>query len=347
MPQREPVDRCRVSASLLNRSRMAQYRSRMAQSCCPDQSNIGLENFVSRVQGFHLELLQIDPGPFAASGFQAYLGDVLIGTVHFGRALIQTWKSPAHAVTIAVKTSQAPALWQGTSFDHSDILIAGPETEIELASQPGFGVLSVSFPEQEFLRAARLSGCGSIIDPRKCILVRLPNALAAQPIRTAIRTMISEVIAGPTGTLTHKRAQNNQDDLLDRIVITASGGVPHHPSSTSTERARALEEAIAAVKERPAEVLTVAALCRISGASERTLHSAFAERYGMPPARFMKACRLNGARKDLRGIDSHALRVSDIANKWGFWHLGQFAKDYRLWFGELPSETCRRDVAEN
>jgi AraC family ethanolamine operon transcriptional activator len=319
----------------------------MAKPCCLDRSSIDLEAFVAEVQGFRLELLQIEPGAFTANGFQAYLGDVLIGTADFGRALIQAWISPARAVTIAVRTSQAPTLWQGTSFDHSDILIAGPETEIELASQPGFGVLSASFPEQAFLRAARLSGCGFIIDPRKCILLRLPNALAAQPIRGAIRTMISEVIAGPAGALAHERVQTDQDDLLGRIVITASGGVPYHPSKTSTERARALEEAIAAIKERPAEVLTVAALCRILGTSERSLQHAFAERYGIPPARFMKACRLNGARKDLRGVDSHALKVADIANKWGFWHLGQFAKDYRLWFGELPSETCRRDVAQN
>ena len=32
-------------------------------------------------------------------------------------------------------------------------------------------------------------------------------------------------------------------------------------------------------------------------------------------------------------------RVSDVVNDWGFWHMGQFAADYRKLFGELPSET--------
>src|SRR5436309_1452172 len=105
MPQREPADRCRISATLPD-------SSRMEKPCCLDRSNIELEAFVSGVQGFRLELLQIEPGAFTANGFQAYLGDVLIGTAQFGRALIQTWKSPAHSITIAVKTSQAPALWQ-------------------------------------------------------------------------------------------------------------------------------------------------------------------------------------------------------------------------------------------
>jgi AraC family transcriptional regulator, ethanolamine operon transcriptional activator len=317
------------------------------EAMLPDRLNSDLETFVKRVQGFRLQLLQIEPGPFTANGSQAYVGDVLTGTAYFGRALIQTWETPAHSITIAVKTTQAPALWQGTSFGPSDILVAGPESRIELASQPGFGVASVSFPEQDFQRAARLHGGSSTFDRPKCILVRLPSALAARSIRTTIRTIISAVSAHPPGSRTHKVEQPNRDDLLNLIVHAVSGGALFEPSKTHTERAQALEQAVSAIKERPAEVLTVAALRRISGASERALHYAFVERYGIPPARFMKACRLNGARKDLCGIDSLALKVSDIANKWGFWHLGQFAKDYRLWFGELPSETCRRVPAED
>jgi len=31
--------------------------------------------------------------------------------------------------------------------------------------------------------------------------------------------------------------------------------------------------------------------------------------------------------------------LSDIAARWGFWHLSHFAADYKSMFGELPSET--------
>ena len=34
---------------------------------------------------------------------------------------------------------------------------------------------------------------------------------------------------------------------------------------------------------------------------------------------------------------------ANVAHRWGFWHMGQFARDYRRLFGELPSET--RDTA--
>ena len=47
---------------------------------------------------------------------------------------------------------------------------------------------------------------------------------------------------------------------------------------------------------------------------------------------------------DAAGRDPSTTRVTDVANEWGFWHLGQFAADYRRHFGELPSETFERQV---
>jgi AraC family ethanolamine operon transcriptional activator len=33
--------------------------------------------------------------------------------------------------------------------------------------------------------------------------------------------------------------------------------------------------------------------------------------------------------------------VQDVAAAWGFWHLSQFATDYRKLFGVRPSETLK------
>ena len=53
---------------------------------------------------------------------------------------------------------------------------------------------------------------------------------------------------------------------------------------------------------------------------------------------FSTAQRLNGVRRQLYHADSSSIKIADVANHWGFWHLGQFAVDYRRLFGELPSE---------
>jgi hypothetical protein len=50
-----------------------------------------------------------------------------------------------------------------------------------------------------------------------------------------------------------------------------------------------------------------------------------------------------GAEAEIELVSQRGFSLADIANKWGFWHLGQFAEDYRLLFGELPSETYGRN----
>jgi AraC-like DNA-binding protein len=41
----------------------------------------------------------------------------------------------------------------------------------------------------------------------------------------------------------------------------------------------------------------------------------------------------------LVGAAGDTATVHAIAERWGFWHTGEFASDYRRLFGQLPSET--------
>jgi AraC family ethanolamine operon transcriptional activator len=90
-----------------------------------------------------------------------------------------------------------------------------------------------------------------------------------------------------------------------------------------------------------AEPITVADLCVELGVSRRTLQYSFQDVLGTNPVRFLRAMRLNGARRDLRAGTAPADSVQDIAARWGFWHMGHFVTDYKRMFGELPSETLR------
>lgn len=47
-------------------------------------------------------------------------------------------------------------------------------------------------------------------------------------------------------------------------------------------------------------------------------------------------------RTELYRASPDKAQVSDILADFGFWHFGQFAKDYREAFGERPSDTLRR-----
>jgi len=62
----------------------------------------------------------------------------------------------------------------------------------------------------------------------------------------------------------------------------------------------------------------------------------------MTPKSYLTGKRLYGAHRELWRSQPGKSSVSDIANHWGFWHLGQFAADYQKVFGALPSTTLKQ-----
>lgn len=64
---------------------------------------------------------------------------------------------------------------------------------------------------------------------------------------------------------------------------------------------------------------------------------------GMTPKAYLKGQRLYFSHRALWHADPLENTVSDIANRLGFWHMGQFAQDYRKIFGAKPSETLALD----
>jgi AraC family ethanolamine operon transcriptional activator len=109
-----------------------------------------------------------------------------------------------------------------------------------------------------------------------------------------------------------------------------------------SQRARVVRRAEEYMRARLGDPLSVLDLCRELGVSERTLHYAFREVRGLSPMAYFKASRLNAVRQELKAAPAGTAAVHEIAQRWGFWHTGEFAAAYRRLFGELPSETLHR-----
>lgn len=90
------------------------------------------------------------------------------------------------------------------------------------------------------------------------------------------------------------------------------------------------------------EPIAIADIVAVAGVGARTLSWGFRRYRGVTPLARLRAIRLEGARNDLRRSMPAGESVTDVALRWGFGHLGRFAKDYAERFGELPSDTLRR-----
>lgn len=122
------------------------------------------------------------------------------------------------------------------------------------------------------------------------------------------------------------------------LEMLPCGEAGPHAREEVTTGWRVASEARRLVEDAPDCPMSVVELALRLGVSRRTVQYACQGTLGIKPTSYLRALRLNGARRELRAATS----VTEAATRWGFWHFGNFARDYREMFGELPSQTLRR-----
>jgi AraC-like DNA-binding protein len=91
------------------------------------------------------------------------------------------------------------------------------------------------------------------------------------------------------------------------------------------------------VEEYPEEPLYIPEICKAIRVPDRTLRLCCQEHLGMGPKRYLLLRRMHLVRRALRQAATDETSVTDIATRYGFWHLGRFAVEYHSLFGESPS----------
>lgn len=167
----------------------------------------------------------------------------------------------------------------------------------------------------------------------------------ASRLRGVLTSVFSGLSAAPQ-LLAHEPMRRSLERTLFGSMLEAID-CPHEPRPPSGQtRKRIVERAREFMRHHIDEPISVEDLCLHLGISRRTLQYSFQDVLDLTPVRFLRAMRLNGARRALKEAEAGRDTVTDIAARWGFWHLSHFATDYRAMFGEQPSDTLRRPLSD-
>ena len=293
------------------------------------------------VQDWDLDFRQLDTGPLHADLLQFGGTNSLIAHAQFSRQFDQRGAAPPNFWTFAIFTEKSPPLvWHNKEIDHNYIVIYRPGSEIDCVSRPGFEVFTSSFSENVLNQVAHSRGLPGIQE----LLKGGDHIVVSEKDLFVTRRLIREMIQNadnPELIRKEKVLLFFEEEILGEIVSILARSQPQKNVSLRA-RNRAINKIKDFLTAHPYEPVMVSQLCSIAEVSERTLRYAFLEHYGVSPKTYLKNFRLNGVRRELWESDPLVTRVNDIATIWGFWHMGQFAADYRKLFGELPSETLLR-----
>ena len=276
-------------------------------------------------------------------------GRAIVQRNRFGWNLHQCGVAPDGFRTFGVAADENQHFpWNGYAFEGDSILSFPADGAFESVSDSGFHVYSLSFGEELVQNTAEVLGLhfsGNSLPPASA------SEASAEPMR-GIRDTLRRILETsrqseiPGSDEQHGLARVIEWKLLSQILKALSASRPSKRPGARL-RALALQRSMAFIEQAAGRPVTVRELCQVSGVSWRTLDYAFKENYGLGPKAYLRTRRLNGAHAELRDTSPENVKVARVAGRWGFWHMGQFAADYRKLFGELPSETLHgRDGGE-
>ncbi|MGB5162382.1 MAG: helix-turn-helix domain-containing protein [Thermoanaerobaculia bacterium] len=301
------------------------------------------DEIAETVEGWDLDWQQLDRGRLEATVQQLGSLSWLLTRVSFSRQFHQRGGTPPGFLTFGMPGKAVEELnWCGQSASGTNLMVFRSGGEYESTSQADFQAHTFSFSEELLDRVA-----GSLDLPTvKQLLtgsheVFAPDSVLLGKMRARLQRIFRTAAADPT-CLSGPGLRQEIESELPKLLLQAlaQGRVTRRPRSSAV-RSRAMSQAKLLIAEALDEHLTVQEICDSVGVSERTLRYAFQEQLGVSPKRYLQSVRLNRVRREIR-TSPPDVKIADVANRWGFWHMGQFAADYRRHFDELPSETLRR-----
>jgi AraC family ethanolamine operon transcriptional activator len=247
-----------------------------------------------------------------------------IGVGHYGFAM------PARL--------EGPAIFNGQMLSPQSIMI-GRSEDLDLCSPANFVLFGIVV-DSELLTSlwARMYQLPLSRWLEHQIVVQA-RAAVADDLRTLHARALASIASHP-GLLDDEASVLQ---LRDEILMEWIEAIPERIGSSELKsiasRKKLVDRACETVLAQQDAPLSMLELCSRLGTSQRKLEYCFKSVLGMSPARYLRVARLNGVRRELKRGNSAGLGVQDIATRWGFWQLGEFAADYRRQFGELPSAT--------
>jgi AraC-like DNA-binding protein len=301
------------------------------------------DQFEAAIGNWRFAFRQLDTGPSPAGIVQLADPGTLLQRLRLTRHYDQRGETPEGMVSFGFPEESARSVrWCGRDFSDEHLFVKRPAAEFQAVSHPGFGGFTVSISEARLSDVSAALGLSeepwlTDLDDRPVAVDPAALGSLRRKVGSIVDLLATEPAALGAAALGDELAFEIPAQLIEMLAL-AAGGAEVAPSST---REFALRRALQRIEDEPNEPLTVRALCEAARVSWRTLDYAFREHFGVTPKAYLKAIRLDGFRRELRDAEV-GTPIADVGNRWGFWHMGQLAADYRRLYGELPSETLRR-----
>jgi AraC family transcriptional regulator, ethanolamine operon transcriptional activator len=293
-------------------------------------------------RGMVVNAVPLRPGYYTGTLSTIELGDITLQVVRSKPMLVLGASAERTAGLVQVLEGADRARWNGRSLDTNAIAICGYGRQHEAAYPDDFActVLSFSTGSDSALQlpvdpSPRPGGPGVILHAD-------PDAYSAL---ATIAGAFEQEAARSSSVLYNTEARRSlHATVLDAVrgLLAPAGITKRRDARDAGGRQRLVRKADEYLRANPARPIYADDLCTAVDASATCVHQAFHLTFGISPQRYLKMRRMAMVRAELLSPTGPWHSVKAAALSCGFWHLGQFAHEYRFLYAESPSETLAR-----
>lgn len=257
------------------------------------------------------------------------------------RPLREEFVPPPEHIAIAVPLAVEPgSVFAGRPLERESLMVLSGDDEYEVVTAGELDLIGMSI-HRDALRALApakaewLARAGRernlVLAPETAAAIRHMFLAASRSAEAGIEALAEagEETALLTSTLEHT------------LMLAMSGerGAPSTIPRRAHARLQIVRRAIDFMRAHLHDDIGVPEVCGAAFASRRTLQYCFEEFLHTTPQAYLRALRLNEARRQLKAKGGQP--ITDIAADYGFASASHFTRHYKLMFDELPSQTLR------
>lgn len=276
-----------------------------------------------------IEHSQMDCGIFSGELTQIICGPVIIHRHKMNRKILQNGIGVSGFTTFLLTDNLEEDLyWRKKKLDGNTLGILRENMEHSCITTVNFSGISITIENaylDTFVASFGYHYFFKTIKTKETLVIDREDA---QKIRQLVMSLCNYEIEDSKIVTSH----------LTKIIIEAI--LSSHSNindKIGLSRGKIFYKAKEIIHDNFENPINVPSLIKELGTSERNLRYAFNQHAGVSPKKYINYYRLNKVRKLI--IAGKIEKIVDAAHQIGFWHTGKFAADYRMLFGEYPSQT--------
>ncbi|MET0656741.1 MAG: helix-turn-helix domain-containing protein [Steroidobacteraceae bacterium] len=299
------------------------------------------DELTEQVRHWNVEVDRLSAGVFAATGLMIPLESLLLSMCTVNQSVLVRLTPPARCLSIVVpEPGSDPLLFNGRELTegHCAVLPIGAYAEaVTQGKLVGFAV-SVSEDAWDASSDWTSDHSGKVTNE---VQVRAPGTQWTAGVLEGMQWIVDAFLKHPEGAMSCAVRASMADLMLVRLHASAATIQPRNDRRGHGRRRIAVERARGFIHENLTRPIRLSELCAHAHLQARSLEYGFLQVVGMSPIAYIRAMRLNRVRRLLLSTHRSERTITEIALDCGFWHLSQFAADYRKFFGESPRTAAR------